>query len=387
LTSQSTTQLLKSDSAGRPGLRIVQLISRFQLRGAEIFASQLSEILRTQGADVLLISLYPGEASLPFAGNIIKLNCDPSARFVEWKGWRRLSKIIHEFDPDIVQLNAGDCLKFAVFSRMLFRWQARIIFRNANKVSDFLDSPLKRQFNRLLVSKVDHVISVSELCREDFARTYHFPSPRTTTIPIGIEISQPGGDFPADLRPLATNRKIIAQVASLVPEKNHGGMLQIVERLAARYPNVFCAMVGDGKLRNSIEGQIHQRNLGQFVRVTGYRTDALEIISHADVLAVPSHIEGLPGVILEAMALGTPVVAYNVGGISEVVKKGETGWLVPAGDEEAFVQAIIQVFKGESTERIVSQAREVVLRDYGNREIARRFLLVYNAVKATKREA
>jgi L-malate glycosyltransferase len=170
-------------------LKILQLIQKPQLRGAEIFASQLSNHLLDEGHEVVMISLLPGESSLPFNGNIIRLDRPLSKRFIDVKGWRELAMHIQKFKPDVIQANAGDTLKFAVFSRLLFRWKVPIVFRNANKVSDFIATWPKLIFNKFLIIKVAHVISVSELCRQDFIKTYSPPHEKTTTVPIGIEIN------------------------------------------------------------------------------------------------------------------------------------------------------------------------------------------------------
>jgi L-malate glycosyltransferase len=109
---------------------------------------------------------------------------------------------------------------------------------------------------------------------------------------------------------------------------------------------------------------------------------------------LPSLIEGLPGVILEAMYCNTPVVAYDVGGISEVVKNKETGLpaeghfspkvglLVRAGDEEGFVKAVQEVLAlpKEALQQLTENAHQLVVREYDNTVIAQRFIDVYHTV-------
>jgi L-malate glycosyltransferase len=155
-------------------LKILQLIQKPQLRGAEMFASQLSNQLVEAGHQVLLVSLLPGTSQLPFKSDHINLDRPLSKRFIDWQGWNQLAKEIKTFQPDVVQANAGDTLKFAVFSKLFFGWNTPIVFRNANKVSDFITSTPKLLFNKFLVSNVQHIISVSELCRQDFVKTYTY---------------------------------------------------------------------------------------------------------------------------------------------------------------------------------------------------------------------
>jgi glycosyltransferase involved in cell wall biosynthesis len=361
-------------------LKIVQLIQKPQLRGAEIFASQLSTHLSNDGHEVVVISLVPGDAILPFNGRIIKLDRPLSKRLIDVGGWRQLAKHIREIDADVVQANAGDTLKFAVFSKVMFGWKAAIVFRNANKVSDFLNSRLKRIFNRFLVGRTTHVISVSELCRQDFIRTYSFDAAKTTTVPVGIELSPVKGVVPEDLKPIFNNSIILVNVASFVPEKNHVGLLRIMKRLLEYRTDLRLLFIGDGKLKASIQEEVARMNLTDHIFFAGYRKDVLSIVKSARLLLLPSIIEGLPAVILEAMYCGTPVISYDVGGIAEIIKPGETGWLVKSGNEEAFVETIRSVLGSNEIEPLQRKAHEMVVNEFNNSSIAKRFADVYKSV-------
>lgn len=365
-------------------MRIIQLIQRPQLRGAEIFACQLSNHLQKSGHKVTLICLAPGSASLPFSGTIIHLDRPLSRRFFDIRGWRLLSKEIKKLQPDLVQANAGDTLKYSVFSRWVGRWKTPIVYRNANKVSDFADSWIKKMFNRFLVSRIDGIVSVSEQCRLDLIRTYSVNPRKAITIPIGIERTINSQSLPEDLEAFFKGRLVLVQVASFVPEKNHTGMLDILERIGSNRPDVMLLLVGDGQLRTKIMTEIQQRKLEKKVFLAGYRSDVLPIISRASALVLPSLIEGLPAVILEAMYARTLVVAYDVGGIGEVLRNGETGWLVPKNDTDGFVRAVQKVLDGQEKEMITNRAYNLVSQDFDNTVIAKRFEQAYNSLVTTK---
>lgn len=361
-------------------MKILQLIQKPQLRGAEVFASQLSNHLRANGHAVQMISLLPGDDNLPFSGNLIKLNRPQLKRLIDVRGWWQLAQHIREIQPDVVQANAGDTLKFAVLSKLIFRWKIPIVYRNANKVSDFITSRIKLVFNRFLVGKVTHVISVSELCRQDFIRTYSFKEERTTMIPIGIELASIDGSVPSELRSFFATGNVLVNVASFVREKNHIGLLRIVKRLRESGDDVKLLLIGDGHLRPWIQEQVTEMNLGDAVLFTGYRNDVLSLVSNAKAFVLTSLIEGLPGVILEAMYCRTQVIAYDVGGISEVVKSNETGWLIEPGDESAFASAIRKVLSMRIPNPATERAYELVVSDYANTEIAKKFSQVYRCL-------
>jgi len=358
-------------------MKILQLIQKPQLRGAEIFASQLSNHLLDNGHEVILVSVTKGTAVLPFRGKVIRLDRPLVWRLLDLKGWRQLGKVIRDFKPDIIQANAGDTLKLAVFSKLFLQWKAPIIFRNANKVSDFIDSKPKQYFNRFLVQQVDHVISVSELCRLDFIKTYGIPKEKTTTVSIGIELAESESVFPPDLIPFFSEGKVLIHAASFVPEKNHAGLVRIMKQLVDQGVAVRLIMIGDGRLRQEIQQLINESKLEKHILLAGYRPDVLSIMTRAAALVLPSLIEGLPAVILEAMHNGIPVIAYDVGGISEVVKPGETGWLVKAGDENSFMNAIKEVIERKDLSAILEKAYHQVITEFDNCHLAKQFINCY----------
>jgi glycosyltransferase involved in cell wall biosynthesis len=112
----------------------------------------------------------------------------------------------------------------------------------------------------------------------------------------------------------------------------------------------------------------------------GYRSDVLSIVKQGDAFVLPSTIEGLPAVLLEAMFYRVPVIAYGVGGVPEIVRPGETGWLVQPGDEAGFEEAVIQALAPATVRDLQQIAYEMVCHDFDNRVIADRFLAVYNMV-------
>jgi glycosyltransferase involved in cell wall biosynthesis len=102
----------------------------------------------------------------------------------------------------------------------------------------------------------------------------------------------------------------------------------------------------------------------------------MELIKKADVLVLPSIIEGLPGVILEAFYCRTHVVAYNVGGIHEILINNHTGYLVEKNDEDAFVKAIEAASAG-GNHRLTENAYKLVTSEYLNKRIAGKFAEAY----------
>lgn len=317
-------------------MKILQLLQKPQFRGAELFASQLAQELTTRGHQVALLFLYPGSEVIPFTGLKIYLNADPSRRMWDLQAWSRIAAIIKDFKPDIVQANAGDTLKYACFSRMVFGWKNKLVFRNANLISGFVNTPAKYWFNWLLLTQVDAVASVSLQCMKDFQQVFAWKKP-IMHIPIGTQVPLEDLPLAQEVADLIAGKLYLVHVGSFVPEKNHEGLFRIFRRISNQFPNVCLILVGDGPLRDDLK-----RRLPNHVYSLGPRKDAVTILKHSKGLLLPSLIEGLPGVILEAMANKVPVVAYEVGGISEVLRHEETGFLVTKGDEVGFANVVAE---------------------------------------------
>lgn len=355
-------------------MKILQILQKPQLRGAEIFASQLAHELSQKGHQVALLFLFPGSDELPFKGLKIYLHADPSKRFWDLVSYRRLAKIIRDFQPDIVQANAGDTLKYAAISRLLFRWKPALIFRNANQISGFVNSLFKRKYNQILLTQVDAVASVSQICKDDFNSVFDWKK-IISVLPIGTIIPDNIKDLPSDISVKLEENPFLIHLGSFVPEKNHEGLLRIFKNLLIQIPNLRLVLCGDGPLRHEVESQLPEN-----VLVLGLRTDVSSIIPHAKALLLPSLVEGLPGVILEAMAMRVPVVAYAVGGIPEVIHPGKTGFLIPKREEELFAEVLNnQVLKlsQEDLQLILNQASNLVADQFSLPAVSNQFESFY----------
>ncbi len=360
-------------------MKIFQLIQKPQLRGAEIFASQLSSHLVKSGNPCILVTIFEGDVALPFRGEIVHLNRPISKRLLDFVGWKQLADLIEKEEPAIIQANAGDTLKFAVLSKLFYRWKTPIVFRNANKMSDFIDSRPKYWFNKFLLSKVTEVISVSESCSEDLVTSFSFPKKKVDTVEIGIDLV-PVGNMPMDLVSIFNRGPVLIHVASMVPEKNHHGLLRIFKLVMDKIGNVQLLIIGKGKLEAELKHYAHELGIENRVHFLGSRTDVLEIMKFSTALLLPSKIEGLPGVILEAMYACCPVVAYRVGGVGEVVSHNQTGLLAGKDEEETFAELVILILSQEPLRSKIIQQAKLVASKFDNRIIAERFLSIYQRI-------
>jgi glycosyltransferase involved in cell wall biosynthesis len=147
----------------------------------------------------------------------------------------------------------------------------------------------------------------------------------------------------------------LVAIGRLVEQK---GQLLLIDAMAgavAEGADLTLALVGDGPMRPEVEALIARRGLGTRVVITGWMGEAgvRAEIARAHALVMPSFAEGLPMVIMEAMAAGRAVIATYVAGTPELVSPGESGWLVPAGDVDALADALRTVAR-TSPEKLAS---------------------------------
>lgn len=183
----------------------------------------------------------------------------------------------------------------------------------------------------------------SQLYRWSRSQDWH----RIHVVHCGLEPSFHAGlgSDPPDVPRLVCVGRLCAQKGQLL-------LVEAAARIVRSGLPLELVLAGDGEMRSEIEALVADRDLGAHVRITGWigGDRVREEILAARVLALPSFAEGLPVVIMEAMALRRPVVSTFVAGIPELVRDGEDGWLIPAGDLEALVTVLHGCLAADASE-------------------------------------
>jgi len=364
-------------------VKVLQVIQKPQLRGAEIFACQLTLELQKSGVEVDVVYLFGDvPADWPFKSlNIRPLHGNQKKRFWDFAGYRKLARMISQGGYHLVQANAGDTLKYAVLAKKLFGFRAPLVYRNANKMSDFFTGSFHRKLNQWFLSACDYFISVSENCRQDLMGIVKKASHNSVTIPIGTylfndvrSLESRSGDYP-----------VILNVGSLVPEKNHIFLIDVFAAFFSRHKKGCLWIVGDGRLRMALEEKVRANDLVGRVKFWGYRNDVISILKSADVMLVTSKIEGLPAVILEAMACEVPVVSSDVGGIPEIIDHGISGYCIKEWNIQEYLSCLeLSIFNTEGRNMIIGNGRKTVADHYLMAAKAQEFKNIYQQILAQK---
>jgi sugar transferase (PEP-CTERM/EpsH1 system associated) len=159
---------------------------------------------------------------------------------------------------------------------------------------------------------------------------------------------------------LSRTARLIGHVGRLVDVKDHDTLFRAFEAVRREYTEAVLVCVGDGPRESELRSRA-----GPSIRILGHRTDIVPILAALEVFVLPSLNEGISNTILEAMAVGIPVVATDVGGNAELVEEGVTGRLVRVGDDPAIAAAIAAYLANTGTARAHGRAgRESVMRRF-----------------------
>lgn len=180
---------------------------------------------------------------------------------------------------------------------------------------------------------------------------------------------------------IGSDQHIVSTIGRLTLQKGHRYFLESAKRTLEVLPETRFLIIGDGPLREDLVGLSLSLGVAQAVRFLGYRQDIATLMAMSDVIVMPSLREGLPYVLLEALALARPVVGTPVGGIPEVLKHGETGFLVPPKNSERLAEAVIQVLRNpEEAASLGERGRELVSREFNVETMVRKIAAVYAEV-------
>lgn len=182
-------------------------------------------------------------------------------------------------------------------------------------------------------------------------------------------------------RGFAADSPLVGSIGNLREVKNHGLLVEAMALVVRQLPTATAVILGqplasEPATSRRLTEQIAHASLTERVLLLGFREDAADLIPAFDVLTLTSHSEGMPNVVLEAMAAGVPVVAVAVGGVPEVL--GTAGRIVPAGDAERLAHAIVEVLSDrELGGRLGAQGRFLAAGDHAPAQLAARLTAAY----------
>jgi glycosyltransferase involved in cell wall biosynthesis len=218
-----------------------------------------------------------------------------------------------------------------------------------------LTSPAQQAEYGAMLLSVDRIVTVSRATYDSFSARHG--SSRFALVPNGISARASDAD-PQETRAALTllaHEQLLLTVARFTPQKGYPTLLEAVPAVLEQQPAARFVWVGDGPDFDAMADAVREAGLGHAVTLLGQRSDVRDLLAAADVLVLPSHFEGLPLVLLEAMAAGLPIVTTEIGGSVEAVGDAHP-YLAAPGDTGTLAAAINKALADPDAARVSGEA-------------------------------
>lgn len=277
---------------------------------------------------------------------------------------KSIDKLIRELKPDLIHTHGT---RAAFFTARIKTRPERIPFiytvhgLSYNKNSGLWVRVFNRQIERYICNKADRIISVSPIDGKEMVENEIAASKKLTIIQNGIDLNR----F-LKLKTGRKSRKVIGCVARLTEQK---GIKYIIEALCAlKYiynSEARAIIVGDGTLKNKLQVLAEKYGVNDRIEWIGAVDNPLEYYKKFDVFVLSSLWEGLPLVLIEAMACGLPVISTDTSGGLDIIKNHKNGLLIPRGSGNALAEAILELSaKPAMAEKLAAKGREEAVKKY-----------------------
>lgn len=277
----------------------------------------------------------------------------------DYGAFRRVADILRRERIDVLHTHNTQAFMHGGMGAFLAR-TPRLI--HTDHARDFPDKLKYMVIERVLSMVADRVVGVSEHTTENLHRYEKIPRRKLLTIPNGIDARL--FDAPVDRHAVRqelgvpVDAELLLLGARLEEQKGIPYLLQAMATLATTRPRVHLALAGIGSLREMLGEEAHRLGIAERVHFLGVRLDMPRLLAAADVFVMSSVWEGLPMIILEALAARCAIVSTAVGGVPSAVVDGETGTLVPPRDPAALAAGIAAMLDDDARRaRMVANGR------------------------------
>jgi glycosyltransferase involved in cell wall biosynthesis len=358
-------------------MRIVHLVISGELAGGHAVALQLARAARARGDAVEFAVPTPGSFVDRLAAEGFPAHDVPLRRSWDVAAARRLRGLL---DAETIlhthTLAAANVVSTLASPGPVVRHlHIANVFRPATE-------PVLRRLDNATSRRCARLIAVSEETRRAYERQGYRPG-SIEVVYNGVELD--GARRASDLRGelgIPADAPLVGEIGRLCDVKGQRELIQALAQL----PDVHLLLVGKdleqgGAFQAELERDATRLGVRERVVFAGHRDDARAVLGELDVVALPSWTEGLPVVVLEAMAQGRPVVATPVGGTPEVVEDGRTGVLVPPRDPRALAEAVGRLLADpDLRQRMGAAGRARVAERFSPESMTTRVLAIYDEV-------
>jgi glycosyltransferase involved in cell wall biosynthesis len=373
-------------------IRVMRIIARLNIGGPAIHVSLLTQRLDPEAYETQLVvgSLSPDEGDMSYYAE--QLQVEPIvipglkreiSPLQDIRVLQSLYQQMKAYQPHVVHTHTAKAGFLGRLAARLAGVPVVVHTFHGHVFSGYFGTVKTQVFiwlERLAARLSDTIITLTDSLRRELAEDYRITrKSHMTVLPLGLDLDlfantpRKTGAFLREFN-LPEDAPTVGIVARLAPVKNHWLFLQAVEKIREQRPDVRFLIVGDGDNRADLEAYVKSHNLSDVVTFTGWQRDTHLIYADLDVKVITSVNEGTPVTLIEALAVGCPVVATDVGGVGELLDGGKFGRLVPLGDVDALVTAILDVLDNPPDPE---PARHAMIQRYGIDRLVRDIQSLY----------
>lgn len=355
--------------------KVLRIINRFNIGGPTYNATFLSRFLDDE-YETLLIGGLPEKEEADSLHILEEYGLSPMLisemqRVPSFKSdkaaYRKIKQIIEEFKPDIVHTHAAKAgalgrkaAKACGVPVIVHTFHGHVFHSYFGKVKTNIFKFIERR----LAKKSDGIIAISDIQKQELANVHKIcPSNKIKVIPLGFDLDkfQKETSKREDVRKkynLLEDEIAIAIIGRLAPIKNHALFLSVVEDVLKKTSKkVKFFIVGDGEERANIEERVADLNteFKDAILMTSWIKNIGEFNAGMDIICLTSNNEGTPVSLIEAQAGNLAVVSTDVGGVRDIVKEGETGYIVPKNNVNLFSEKLLFLIEDDETRKCFSE--------------------------------
>jgi glycosyltransferase involved in cell wall biosynthesis len=355
--------------------KVLRIINRFNIGGPTYNATFLTRFLSDDFETLLVGGLpEPDESDslhIPRSYGLEPVLIEEMKRLPDLASdraaYKRLKQIIEEFQPDIVHTHAA---KAGALGRKAARACGVPVIVHTYHGHVFhsyfgsLKTRLYKFIERRLAKQSDGIIAISPLQKEELSTQHRIcPADKIKVIPLGFDLGKFQENLPEKRRQtrsayqLGEDDVAVAIVGRLAPIKNHRLFLDAVELLLKKKIRARFFIVGDGSEKNAIGERANLLNTtyGNCITLTSWIKDIATFNAGMDIVCLTSDNEGTPVSLIEAQACNLPVISTDVGGVRDILKEGETGFVVPPKNVRSFAEKLELLVTNKEIRKKMSQ--------------------------------
>ena len=365
-------------------VRVLRVIARLNMGGPALHVAYLTAGLATRGYETTLVagSLARGEDSMAFVADelgveVVRIDelhreISPARDIVAAV---RLARLIRKIRPHILHTHtakAGAVGRFAALLAGDARPPVVVHTYHGHVLRGYFD-PVRarafRQLERTLARSTTALVAVSPQVRDDLVELDVAPATRFAVVRLGIELDQrvaSGSNGRGETRRvlgIGERPFTVGWIGRMTGIKRTDDVLLAFKSLRERGIDARLCLVGDGPDRDQVERRAHELGVMRDTLFLGYQEQVASFFAAFDVFILPSANEGTPVTAIEALAAGKPVVATRVGGIPDVVRDGEDGFLVAPGDVEALADRLAELATDDKLRERMGEAARARVRE------------------------